>query len=192
MPVSRIRLSLMLLATLPLASCEHGNPPPVQQQHTSAPPMATPRQHWVQGERLRKVMDQISGLRGAFPKGLPEDAESPSGREARQALAEAAAVSNALADAARQIADVVETRKLSEADRRGFLAEALTLHDQAILLRNAARRNQLEPLQGMLDNINATCISCHSRYRDLSGDMNVHRAMAPARVPMAVARGVGE
>ena len=70
---------------------------------------------------------------------------------------------------------------MSVADRGGFNAEAQTLHDQATALRNAARANQVEPLQGMLDGINSTCIACHSRYRDISGDLNTHNASIPKR-----------
>jgi cytochrome c556 len=133
----------------------------------------------MQGERLTKVMGQIAGLHGALPKGLPEDAESPAGLEARRALAEAAALANALADAAKNIPAAVEHKPMSDADRRGFNTEAEQLHEQAIALRNAARANQIEPLQGMLDNINTTCIACHSRYRDFSGELNTHKASTP-------------
>ena len=170
MHITTLRLSLILIALMALASCEHQRPPAQQRA------IATPGQHWMQDARLKKVMEQIAGLHGAFPKGLPADAESPEGREARQALAELAAVSNALADAAQNIPAAVENKTMSADDRSGFVAEAARLRDQAITLRDAARNNRIEPLQGMQDNINATCISCHSRYRDIAGALNSHRA----------------
>ena len=126
------------------------------------------------------MMGQIAGLHDAFPKGLPEDAESPEGKEAKWALVDLASVANALADTATNIPAAVASKPMSDDDRRGFVAEATRLHDQAVVLRDAARANQVEPLQGMRDNINVTCISCHSRYRDISGDLNTHKAMAPA------------
>ena len=164
----------------PATQSSPARPPPPS---SSSPMAISPQQHWVQSERLKKVMDQLSGLRGAMPKDLPEDAESPAGREARRALAEAAAVADALADTATRIPAAVEGKTMSDADRRGFVAEAGRLHDQAVALRDAARGNRIEPLQGMLDNINSTCISCHSRYRDFSGELNFRKAMAPQFSP---------
>ena len=170
MKIKLCRVNMALIASMTLASCDHQEP---QIQH---PSVATPTQHWTQGERLKKVMEQIAGLHGAFPKGLPEDAESSAGLEARRTLSEAAAVADALADAAKTIPSAVENKPMSVTDRRGFVAEAGRLRDQAVLLRDAARVNHVEPLQGMLDNINATCIACHSRYRDISGELNTHKA----------------
>jgi cytochrome c556 len=142
----------------------------------------------VQSERLAKVMDQLSGLRGAFPRGLPDDPESPAGRQAHHALSEAAAVADALAETATRIPAVVQDKAMTPSDRRGFIAEAMRLHDQAIALGDAARANHIEPLQDLLDNVNSTCISCHSRYRDLTGELNTHKASAPSAAPGSVAR----
>ncbi len=176
MPIPHFRLTLLLAPLMAVASCEHHQEPAAMH-----PSVATMGQHWMQGKRLEKVMGQIAGLRGAFPKGLPEDAESPEGQASRRALAEMASVANALAEAANTIPGTVENKPMSAADRRGFNAEAQTLHDQATALRNAARSNQIEPLQGMLDGINSTCIACHSRYRDISGDLSTHKASIPKR-----------
>ena len=174
MQINPFHMSLVLVALLAFASCQHTEHPGLQ------PSIAMPGQHWVQGERLKKVMGQIAGLHDAFPKGLPQDAESPDGLEARRALVELAAVANALADTAKNIPAAVEKKPMSDTDRRGFVAEAERLHDQAVVLRDAARVNQIEPLQGMRDNINVTCISCHSRYRDISGELNSHKALGSA------------
>ena len=172
MPNKRLPTSIVLVAFLATGSCNHTEPLAVH------PAIAIQGQHWMQGERLKTVMGQIVGLHEAFPKGLPEDAESPDGVKARRVLTELASVANALANTATNIPAAVENKSMSDADRRGFRAEAIRLHDQAILLRDAARARQVEPLQGMRDDINATCISCHSRYRDISGDLTSHRASA--------------
>lgn len=174
MQVKALHMSLAIVALIAFACCQNTDHPGLQ------PSIATPGQHWIQGERLKKVMGQIRGLHEAFPKGLPEDAESPEGLEARRALVELAAVANALADTAKNIPTAVEKKRMSDTDRHGFVAEAVRLHDQAIVLRDAARANQIEPLQGMRNDIDFTCISCHSRYRDISGDLNSHKALAPA------------
>jgi cytochrome c556 len=169
---------------LAVISCDHHNQPA-----PPSPAATSPQKHWVQSERLAKVMEQLSGLRGAFPRGLPDDPESPAGREARRSLAEAAAVADALAETAKRIPAAVEGKPMSPADRRGFISEATRLHDQSIALRDAARANHVEPLQELLDNVNSTCISCHSRFRDLTGELNTHKAAAPGSSPQTAAGG---
>ena len=176
MYTARFGLPVFVTALIALASCEHHDRP-------AAPPVAGgPNQHWMHGERLKKVMGQIAGLKGSFPKGLPEDAESPAGMEARRAMIEVAAVAGALADTAQMIPASVESKTMSRIDRDGFTAEAARLRTQATALHNAAQANQIEPLQGMFDGINATCIACHSRYRDISGDLNTHKASTPSHL----------
>ena len=177
MRITRFRATLALFGLMSLVSCERQN----QVVHREA--VAAPGQHWMQGEQIKKVMGQLAGIKEAFPKGLPEDAESPAGVQARLALAEAEAVANALAETARSIPATVANKPMSDTDRRGFTAEAARLGQQAIALRDAARAHQIEPLQGLLDNINATCISCHSHYRDLTGEINAHKASAPTLDP---------
>jgi hypothetical protein len=83
----------------------------------------------------------------------------------------AAKLADGLAAAAERIPSSVTTASMSEADRAGFQAEADTLRDQALRLGQAARTNQVEHMQESLDAISATCISCHSRYRDFSGQL---------------------
>lgn len=163
------------------ASCNHGasSVPPAQPPAAPAAKSDSPLKHWVQSQRLKSVMDQISKLHSSVPRGLPDDVESTSGREASLAAASAATAADDLAQTALRIPGVLEGRTLSEADRSGFLAEAHTLHDQAIRLRDAAQKFQIEPMQQALDQITSTCLSCHSRYRDLSGELDFRKAFAP-------------
>ena len=65
---------------------------------------------------------------------------------------------------------------MNDADRAGFEAEALTLRAQALRLRDAASGHKVEQMQRVLDGINSTCISCHSRYRDFSGQLDLNDA----------------
>ena len=59
------------------------------------------------------------------------------------------------------------------------MAEAQTLHDQAIELRNQSQKFQIEKMQQTLDGITSTCVSCHSRFRDLTGQLDLRKALAP-------------
>ena len=114
MRISPSRVSTAAALFLSLSCCGHPSPA------TQPAAIASPTRHWTQGEKLQKVMDRIAGLSQAFPKGLPEDAESPAGVEARRSLAEAAAVAGALADAAGEIPKAVARKPMSDADRLGF------------------------------------------------------------------------
>ncbi len=164
-----------------LASCYHDSPTPAHEKvaTTTVAGASLTQQHWVQNQRLKLMMDQISKLNASIPKGLPEDVESPEGREASLAAANASTAADDLARTALLLPSLMEGKSLNEADRRGFTAEAQTLHDQAVQLRDFAQKFQVEKMQRTLSDISTTCFSCHSRYRDLAGELNSRRALLP-------------
>jgi hypothetical protein len=127
--------------------------------------------HWVQDAQLRGLMKDLSAkTQQNWPKDLPQDPEDQQSRRSRDTMG-AAKLADGLAAGAERIPASVTTATMSEADRAGFQAEADTLRDQALRLGQAARTNQVEHMQESLDGISATCISCHSRYRDFSGQL---------------------
>lgn len=175
---------LRLLAALPLllaTSCQQNTASPTAHVAQPAPVTAAPapQKHWVQNARLKTVMDQISKLNASFPNGLPDDVESPAGREAAAATATASSAAEDLARAALEIPTALEGKSVSEADRAGFTAEAQTLHAQAIRIRDAAHKRRLEQMQQTLTEINSTCLACHGRYRDFSGQLDFRKALLP-------------
>jgi hypothetical protein len=136
-------------------------------------------QHWVQSDRLRPLMGEISATaQRDWPTGLPPDPEDKPNGELPRAIESAAALASELADAATRIPQSVAGTPMSEADRAGFQAEADTLHRQALRLGQAAREKRVEQMQRSLDGLNATCVSCHSRYRDFSGQLDARRVAA--------------
>jgi hypothetical protein len=142
---------------------------------TSAKPDDVAR-HWVQDAQLRTLMHDLSDkTQQNWPKDLPLDPEDQQTSRSRNTMG-AAKLSDGLAAAAERIPASVSAASISEADRAGFQAEADTLREQALRLGRAARANQVEQMQESLDAINATCISCHSRYRDLSGELNTQQS----------------
>ena len=133
-------------------------------------------QHWVQDQQLRTVMAELSlKTRESWPRGLPDDPEVPA-RPREETFRQAASLADDLASAAGRIPDSVAKLPLSEADRRGFSAEASRLHDNALRLKEAAGQRKLEPMQRALDQVNSSCIACHSKYRDFTGELNAQRA----------------
>jgi phage-related protein len=115
-----------------------------------------------------------------WPKDLPQDPEDQQSRRSRDTMG-AAKLADGLAAGAERIPASVTTATMSEADRAGFQAEADTLRDQALRLGQAARTNQVEQMQESLDAISATCISCHSRYRDFSGQLITRQSAGDRR-----------
>ena len=134
-------------------------------------------EHWVQDERLRGVMAELSRQSGHWPAGLPDDVESPD-PETADAFREATALADGLARAARDIPRSVAGREMSPENRRGFNGEARRLRDHAVALKEAARGRKVERMQRALDGISSSCISCHSQYRDFAGELGARRASA--------------
>ena len=134
--------------------------------------------HWVEDERLRGVMAELSRQSAKWPAGVPSDPESAAAGEADQAFREAAALADGLARAARDIPRSVADREMSAETRTGFTAEARRLREQALQLKAAARARKVEPMQRALDGISSSCISCHSQYRDFAGELGARRAAA--------------
>lgn len=137
--------------------------------------------HSIQDKRLRALMAELLKRNPAWPAGVPQEPESPAAATQPYQFDEIAVLANQLADAADHIPGVTEHLTMSDADRAGFLAAARTLHEQATQLQAAANRRSIEQMQRQMDGVNATCISCHSRYRDFSGNYFQPQASASAR-----------
>lgn len=124
------------------------------------------REHWVEDRDLREVMSSLV-LSAPWPD---RDVEIRGRTQDRQsALEDARDLSRALSQAAREIPALVAGAEMSEADRRAFNAQAYLLQEQADDLGRAARRGKLEDAQKLLEKIDDTCASCHTRFRDFSG-----------------------
>ena len=147
-----------------------------------APGARRPGEHWVQDEKLREVMKQVSRHAQGWPAGVPADSESAQSAaeraDADEAFREAAALADGLSEAARRIPRSVADHPMSADDRRGFAAEAERLRAQALELRRAARGRQVEQMQRRLNAISATCVSCHSQYKDFTGELDPRKASA--------------
>ena len=170
-------------AVLAVAACTPSHTPhqPAAPDKDVRPP-ARLGEHWVQDERLRAVMRQISQHASRWPAGLPEEPEvketDRSRADAEQAFRDASALAEGLAEAARQIPRSVADHPMSAEDRRGFAAEADRLRRQALDLRRAARGRQVEHMQRAFEQISSTCVSCHSQYRDFAGELGARKASA--------------
>jgi len=107
-----------------------------------------------------------------WPNSLPDDPEvTVTTDERNKEFKSGTELAAGLADAAARIPGTVGALNLSDADRSAFIGTANVLSDQAQRLGKAARRHNIEDMQKQLDAIRATCISCHTRFKDISGDL---------------------
>ena len=134
--------------------------------------------HWVQDERLRGVMAEVARQTAHWPAGVPDDPEAPLTDDVADSFRQAERLADGLAAAARNIPRAVADREMSPEVRRGFNAEARRLRQQSLELKEAARGRKVERMQRLLDGISASCISCHSNYRDFTGELDTSRAAA--------------
>ena len=135
-------------------------------------PMPSPH-HWIQNDELYAVMKRLGASTSAnWPETLPDDPEievTPQMRE--QAFRDGVRLASALADSAKEIPRSVAGFQMSGADRMMFASNANVLSDQARHLGRAARARNVESMQRQLDGIRSSCVSCHTRFKDISGDL---------------------
>ena len=128
-------------------------------------------EHWIHDQRLRLLMAKLSKRNPYLPTDGSPDPQS-NRRGTPEGFVEVAAIANAIMVAADQLPGVTATIKMNEADRSGFLAQARNLHQQAERLRDAARQERIDQMQLHMASLDSSCISCHTEYREFSGDIN--------------------
>ena len=146
-------------------------------QDAAGAPGSVMGRHWVQDERLRGVMAELSRQaartgRRACPTTPSRPTPTPKPPPPSATPRRWRTVSRApRARHPRAVAD----REMTAETRRGFAAEAERLRTQSLALRDAARGRKVERMQRTLDGISSSCISCHSQYRDFTGEMGPPR-----------------
>lgn len=178
-PINASLLIGLIAGGATFISCTSSREKEVDRQPVASPSPEAMGKHWVQNEQLRKVMAEMSSQsQRNWPSDVPQDPEDPASGNLTKTMNSAAKLAEALAASAMKIPDGVVDKMASDADRAGFQAQAGILRAQAERLGQAARMGKVEQMQRSLDAINSTCISCHSRYRDFSGQLNFRQASA--------------
>jgi hypothetical protein len=88
-------------------------------------------------------------------------------RERRAYALRMAKTADTLSTTADHIRSRLPALNLNESEQATFLALAGKLHDQAKLLEAQASHNQIDAVPATLDQITATCSSCHALFRKL-------------------------
>jgi len=128
--------------------------------------------HWVQDARLREIMAELDREHSAvWPQEIEDEYRDRTTARSGRAYDELEELAAKLSETARRIPDAVAHISMPEVDRRSFLAQAETLHDQADRLRVSAAQDDLDEIRQALNSIEATCDSCHRRFRDFAGPL---------------------
>ena len=182
-PFLRFTLIVLLVAPFGASACNRNDAGPNEVRHprvAELDPAAAKgaREHASDGRQLREVMHDLAERTAFAPTNeLPADPESNKAADPR-VFAEVEALAGGLAAAAARIAPAAEGVKLFHEDRAAFEAEAATLRRHAQDLGAAAGSHNVERMQRTFDRINASCIGCHSRFRDFAGQLDFQRASA--------------
>ena len=170
MPNLTLRTLMAATIVMLAASCAQPNKP---KRPMLAPGDNIQERHWVHSTKLRSVMAKIEQKTTAtWPQEVEKEYAVRDRTAVDIALNDAMELATELAKAAAFIPESIVPVKMSEADRRGFNAQAATLVDQSYRLRDAALNRDIERMRRELSFIRATCRSCHERYRDVSGPMS--------------------
>lgn len=177
---SCLKLSMMVIVVTAFTACtksemaEPTSHAPISHYEVKAPPPPSgPPHHWIEDDRLQEVMKKLGTTSASqWPDSLPDDPEVVVTKEDRdRAFSNAAGLASSLADSALRIPGAVAALNMTDVDRKEFARIANELGDQARLLGTAAGRRNVEDMQQRLDAIRASCISCHTRFKDISGDL---------------------
>ena len=166
---------LVMVVGLALASCR-STEPRYEPGGDGKSVAGQPNQHWIYDDQLRTSMREIEQMRAqagnvSFGE-VPEAAVGEPTGDFKQ-VADAAAN---LAAAASALHGTLDRVRLSAQDKDAFREQAQILEAQAISLVRAARRQRIPDMRKTLDAITASCISCHTRFRDITGEIAPPRA----------------
>lgn len=151
-------LALFIGATL-LSACSPTSRPAGQ---AGLPDTGQPALHAVSDTRLRELMDQMNSL--MFERFLTEPDIDRERRIYAQKIADAADKLGSTVDA---ILARLPALNLKPDEQVTFRALAGKLREQADALNTQARLNHIDSIEPMLDQMTATCSSCHTLFRKI-------------------------
>lgn len=149
-------LAIVIVATL-LSACTSTSQPTT---HSGLPDTGQPALHAVSDARLRQLMDQINGLMFDRFKTEPDI-----DRERRNYALKMADAADKLGSTVDVILSRLPALNLNPDEQTAFRALAGKLRAQASILNTQAKLNHIDAIEPTLEQITATCSSCHSLFR---------------------------
>lgn len=149
-------LAIVIVAML-LSACTSTSQPAT---HSGLPDTGQPALHAVSDARLRQLMDQMNGLMFDRFKTEPDI-----DRERRSYALKMADAADKLGSAVDVILSRLPALNLNPDEQTAFRALAGKLRTQTNVLNTQAKLNRIDAIEPTLEQITATCSSCHSLFR---------------------------
>ncbi|MGR8952781.1 MAG: cytochrome c [Gammaproteobacteria bacterium] len=119
-----------------------------------------PASHAIQSAQLRELMDRMDILmQERFMTEHEVDIER------RKYATRMASAAENLSKTVKAILELLPSLKLDAKDQNAFLFLANQLDNQAQALQKQARQNQIDAIGDTMNQISATCTTCHSLFR---------------------------
>lgn len=150
-------LAIVIVATL-LSACTSISQPAAT--HAGLPDTGRPALHAVSDARLRELMDQMNGL--MFERFITQPDID---RERRNYALKMANAADKLGSTVDAILARLPALNLNPNEQMTFRALAGKLREQADALNAQAKLNHIDTMGPMLDQMTATCSSCHTLFR---------------------------
>ncbi|MCO6436757.1 MAG: cytochrome c [Phycisphaerae bacterium] len=125
--------------------------------------------HAAIGDRLHTTMTELQTSATRFWPQELEGSRAAGGQRADEAYDKAAELARRLAETAQQLPALVADAKLSDPDRRAFNAQSEALRQEALLLADAAERQDGDDMRLALHRIGDSCNACHQRFTEVAG-----------------------
>ncbi|MDD1623013.1 MAG: cytochrome c [Methylococcaceae bacterium] len=154
--MTQLNLALVIGATL-LSACTATSQPAAP---AGLPDTGQPALHAVSDARLRELMDQMNAL--MFERFMTQPEIDRERRIHAQKMADAAEKLGSAIDA---ILSRLPALNLNQDEQLTFRALAGKLGEQAHALNAQAKLNHIDNIEPMLDQMTATCSSCHTLFR---------------------------
>lgn len=119
-----------------------------------------PASHGIQSSQLRELMDRMDILmQESFMTEHEVDIER------RKYARRMASTASNLSKTVHAILLLLPSLKLNSEDQNAFLSLANKLDNQAQVLQKQAEQNQIDAISNSMNQISATCTTCHSLFR---------------------------
>jgi len=159
----------MVLAVISLAGLTTCTP----EKREDAANVSPAARHAVRSAELKDLMTEIDLHRWkSWPQEVEADYKSDQRARSQQAFARAEELTTALEAAVDQIAQAADHAAMSESDRRAFLVKVGVFREQLGQLEKVVVAHDADGMRRTLTEIDATCTSCHERFRDVSGPLH--------------------
>lgn len=166
----------VLTLVVGLAACNKGEVQTADSPTKRAEVTPVPLQHWLQHAELRSLMKQIEEDRQKTVNTVAVGDAATLHPDAHRDFLAASEAAKRLALSAKEMRKVTADIQMTEEDRKAFDEEVDALRNEARKFSIITRKRRADLIEERMQALEATCISCHTRFRDMAGEWQPPRA----------------